>query len=59
MKILVNKKKCLILVVIQLSQNIMMVKTKQLLVKWKIKQFVLRLKNLLDWSQKCIMSREK
>ena len=35
MKILVRIKKCLILVIIQLNQNIMMIQTNQLLVKMK------------------------
>ena len=35
----------------QLSQNIMMIETNQLLVRWKMKQMVQLLKNLLNQSK--------
>ena len=47
-KILLDIKKYLILVTIQLSQNIMMIQTNKLLVKCKMKQMASLLKNLLD-----------
>ena len=48
MFIKILEKKCLSLVIIQPSQNIMIIKTNQWLVKQKTKQIVLLLKNLLD-----------
>ena len=54
MKILLKTKKCLILVNIQLSENFMMIQTKQFLIKRKMKQLVFQLKNFLDWSEKHI-----
>ena len=53
-KILTVIKKCVILGIIQLSQNNMMIQTNKSLEKWKMKPVLLLLKNLLDWNQKCI-----
>ena len=52
-KILVRIRKCLILVIIQLV-IIILIQINEWLVRWKMKQLVLQLKNLLDRSHRCI-----
>ena len=47
-------KECLVFVIIRLTQNTKMIQTNYSLEKWKIKPEGLQLKNLFDWSQRCI-----
>ena len=56
MKILVRIKKCLILVIFEQIQNIMIIETNQLLVRQKMKQVVLLSKSMLDERQTCSLS---
>ena len=55
MKILVRIKKCLILVIFEQIQN-MIIETNQLLVRQKMKQVVLLSKSMLDERQTCNLS---